>query len=146
MFSGRGRSPPPIYEGVDELALVKTNKPPWVLDATAQAPGSQDDFVGWYQSVYISDLRFEVRKEEGEFVLGEFALEPNPDALGFLGQLGDGTRLGFRYNKELSQFEWYSPTRDLPGRLPVARIEAPSPEGSDEAMPGTWIGVPFIKD
>ncbi len=135
----------------EKQSITKIDKPSGLLDATAERPRTNDDFLGWYQPVWPPWFRFEVR-EDGEKHLvampgldGKTEEEPReltplPDRLGFTG-FDRRNRHSLTYNEALKRFE-LTKTSSCVIRMPLARVPPPpSPDGR-EAPTVTDIGIP----
>jgi hypothetical protein len=121
------------------------------LETEAKAPQSNDDFVGWYEAVWMRALRYHIRKEGDKFVaegqiVGRpernepaFELMPLTDSLGF--KMGSRGKTSFVYNEKLKRYEVggagspvsiplrrmeTGPSKDLPRYPDVAGLGIPS--------------------
>lgn len=138
--------------------VTKIDKPSWLLEAKAGRPKKQDDFIGWYQFVWLP-IRFEIRKEGGWFFVQEQRLHepgvwrndeeprelsPLPDRLGFV--MHERERVNLTYNESLKRFEMtFQDDKSSPDvlRIPLARIPSPpSPEADAVPTPTVRIGIP----
>jgi len=148
------------------LAMTRINKPKGLLNADAKQPKTNDDFVGWFQLVWLPHmLRFEIRKEGEKYTVLEQELDrtgvwknheeareisPLPDELGFAYMLERGRASPLTYNVARKRFELSyeiggskdgSGPASLP--MPLARIPAPpSPEANSVALPKVKVGIP----
>jgi hypothetical protein len=138
--------------------VTRIDRPSGLLDPTAPAPRTNDDFLGWYQPVWFPWGRWEIRKEGEKYLLAEEELEGNRASLVWksLGEPSERTplpeRLGFAfdsrgklsltYNDDLKRFELTRPKS--PGiRMPLARIPAPpTPQGGPVPELRVQIGIP----
>jgi hypothetical protein len=145
----------------EESPLAPTNKPPWLLDAKAEPPRAHDDFLGWYQSVWLPWIRMEIGKEGTNYFCDmqlyeryrgmdswETEREPAPitpysDGLGFVDVMNDVW--DFAYNDALNRFELQvqgeEDAQPFTLRMPFARIEPPS--SVESFVPKVFLGVPF---
>lgn len=144
----------------EKTPITRIEKPSWLLDATAQPPRTNDDFLGWYQAVWVP-IRYAIRKDgeryfctgrlcEREQYLWETKGEPIelttiPDRLGFMCRRKDKCT-SVTYNETLKRFE-LELTEQLGKRqpavirMPLARV-SPHPELA-AVPPPVRIGIPF---
>ena len=139
----------------EKKPMTKIDKPSWLLDATAQPPRTNDDFLGWYQPVWFPYV-MEIRKDSPKYLVaypepdksGEWKtigkpreLTPLPDRLGFTG-FDRKNRHNLTYNEILKRFE-LTKNRDDQGqfiRMPLARV---SPHPKRGAVPSPMrISIP----
>ncbi|MHC4559611.1 MAG: hypothetical protein ACYS80_20145 [Planctomycetota bacterium] len=144
------------YISGEKQPMTRIDKPSGLLDATAQPPRTNDDFLGWYQPLWLPVVRFEIRKD-GDMYLGAAVqilrkpgvwetwgepceITPLPDRLGFSGFDGN-PRVNLAYNEALKRFE-LTKTISCIIRMPLVRVSPlPSPEGLVVAPP-MKIGIP----
>jgi len=151
-----------FYVSGEKRPITKTEKPSGLLDAKARRPRTIEDFLGWFQPVWFSGVRFEIRKEGDRYFSQEqeFSgpkpgswksrvepreIKPLPDQLGFTGfDRKNSHRLV--YNKVLKRFELAMKREKMSPsvvRMPLARLSAPSrPEGGHAPSPMVAIGIP----
>lgn len=142
--------------------LTKVEPPSGLLDTAADPPRTNDDFVGWYQPVWMPFFRYEIRKENDKFFavgqvmtdpLGQLGeanawsqheeqkeLTPLPDRLGFL-MGSDDVESVITYNAGLKRFEIVVKDESTKRyrepsvlRIPLARVPAP-PSAEQDAVP-----------
>ncbi|MCK4628367.1 MAG: hypothetical protein KAT56_05150, partial [Sedimentisphaerales bacterium] len=136
--------------------MTRVDKPSGLLDATAQPPRTNDDFLGWYQPVWFPYV-IEIRKDSPKYLVtyqlpdksgvwkpqGEpRELTPLPDRLGFTG-FDRRNRHNLTYNEILKHFELTKNTDDQGRfiRMPLARV-SPHPELAAVPLPRMRIGIP----
>ena len=131
--------------------MTRIDKPSWLLDATAQPPRINDDFLGWYQPVWFPFVRLEIRKDGQEYLSVEHEfhelgvwktphepqeITPLPDRLGLTG-FDRGTEVSLTYNEAMRRIEITMSGSPII-RMPLARV---SPEGAT-VRPPMAIGIP----
>ena len=145
-------------EGPEWQPITRIDKPSGLLDARAKRPRTNDDFIGWYQFVWLP-IRYEIRKEGEKYIAaGQFSngsgqwkpdeepheLKPLPDRLGFV--MDERDKINLAYHKALKRFEltFEDGKSERPViRIPLARIPAPpSPEADAVPAPSLRIGIP----
>lgn len=145
-------------DGPEWQPITKVDKPSGLLDAKARRPRTNDDFIGWYQFVWLP-IRYEIRKEGEKYIAagqlfqgpGQWKpdeeprkLNPLPDRLGFV--MDERDKLNLTYNEDLKRFELTleDAKSERPViRIPLARIPAPpSPEIDAVPEPSLRIGIP----
>jgi hypothetical protein len=149
--------------GVGEKeAMTRVDKPPRLLQAKARRPRAQEDFLGWFQPVWLPWVKITIRKDGDRYVNQDWELHgaeprswkahpetreltPLPDQLGFGGfERHGGPRLV--YNGALKRFELVmtDPKRQPSEiRMPLARLPATSsPELDASPSPAVPIGIP----
>jgi hypothetical protein len=138
------------------VPMTRVEKPSGLLDATARPPQTLDDFLGFYQPIWLPWIRFELRRDGGRYLIasqeldllepqGEwksrsqpYELTPLSDRLGFAGSPAGGGPYTFAYNEALKRFEL---VLTKPGmRMPFAKV-TPSTK-TDAASPTMPIGIP----
>jgi hypothetical protein len=146
----------------EKQPLTRVEKPSGLLDAKASRPRSRDDFLGWFQPIWLPWVKIGVRKDGDRYVSQDrvfhgpepgswktsaetHELTPLPDQLGFTGfERGGGPRIV--YNGALKRFELVmsDSKRSTPEiRMPLARVPAPaSPEREGSPAPAARIGIP----
>jgi hypothetical protein len=143
----------------EKQALTRIDKPSGLLDATAQRPRSNDDFLGWYQFVWLPCLGYELRKDGERYIaIGQICPEPGlwktegepreltplPDGLGFV--IDKKLRVRLTYNEALKRFELtMRDDKRQPAviRMPLARVSAlASAEGDAVPLLTAKIGIP----
>ena len=132
--------------------MTRIEKPSGLLDPTAEAPRTNDDFLGWYQPVWLPGFRFEVRKDGEKYLVAMTGrdgktegepreLTPLPDRLGFTG-FDRKNNNNLTYNESLKRFE-LTKTISPAIRMPLARVAPPSsPEEGAAPQPMLTIGIP----
>ena len=145
------------YISGEKKPMTKIDKPSWMLDATAQPPQTNDDFLGWYQPVWIP-IRFEIRKEGKKYLIASQEpdesgvwktqsemqeLTPIADRLGFVMSRRKDKCTSITYNESLKRFELTEQrSKRQPDviRMPIARV---SPHTERAAIPPPMrIGIP----
>lgn len=139
----------------EKQPVKKAAKPAEVPDATAERPRSNDDFVGWYQLLWLPMVRYEIRKEGGKYAAamwmarspggwqagGSSELTPLPDRLGF--SLGGKGAAGLVYNEAAGRFEIVSGKSGQPSlTTPLARIKPPASPEKDAVPMVMSVGIP----
>ena len=142
--------PESAHEGVNEYRLVKTDRPAEAGDPTALPPEALDDFVGWYEPVYLRGYyHARILKEGGKFFSEGRRANGDPDGERTeLKPVGMGFRVGesdyrFHYNAALHQYEQCRSNESFVVSMPLRRIDKPS---SNTSPPMVWLGYPFGKD
>jgi hypothetical protein len=138
------------------VPMTRIEKPSGLLDATAPRPQTLDDFLGFYQPIWLPWIRFELRKDGDRYLVAEQRLDPLrpqgewktrgepreltplPDKLGFRNAPGAKDPQPFTYNEALKRFEIVLRNSEL--RMPLAKV-APSAK-VDAALPPLLIGIP----
>jgi hypothetical protein len=146
------------YISGEKRTMTRVDKPSWLLDATAQPPRTNDDFIGWYKPVWFP-IRLALRKEGKKYLLlesqeadesgvwktqGEMKeLTPIADRLGFVMSRRKDRCTSITYNKSLKRFELtkqWSKRRPEVIRMPLARV---SPHTERAAITTLMImGIP----
>lgn len=142
--------------------LTRLDKPLALLDPKTRRPRTNDDFLGWYQPVWFSWVRIEIRKsgdryfsQEHEFSGPEPGswksrvepreLKPLSDQTGFTG-FDRRNRHRLVYNEHLNRYELVNTieaTNSFVIRMPLARVPAPAPpKGGRAPSPMMKIGIP----
>ena len=140
----------------EKTPITKIEKPSGLLDATAEPPRTNDDFLGWYQAVWVP-IRYEIRKDGVRYLVawqigsysepylwetrgGPRELTPVADGLGFIGSRSKDECSSFTYNKAHKRFEFTFQGDSMPQpaiiRMPLARI---LPHSEHDGM---IIGIP----
>ena len=145
------------YGNGEKQPLTRIDKPSWLLDPTARPPRTNDDFLGWYQAIWIAGVRWQIRRDGETYLVEEQELhepggwkaeeEPReltilPGGLGFTFHREDGIIL--TYNQARSRFE-LTRTTSPTLRVPLARVSPPSSaDGRAVPLPanGVQIGIP----
>ncbi len=138
------------------VPMTRIEKPSGLLDATAPRPQTLDDFLGFYQPIWLPWIRMELRKDGGRYLMADQRLDlldpqgewktggkpreltPLPDKLGFRSDPGAKDPQPFTYNEALMRFEIVLRNSEL--RMPLAKV-APSAK-VDAALPVMPIGIP----
>ncbi|MHC4175290.1 MAG: hypothetical protein ACYS9C_10105 [Planctomycetota bacterium] len=137
--------------------MTRVERPSWLLDATAEPPRTNDDFIGSYKPVWFP-IPLEIRKEGKEYLLlqSQEADEPGvwknqievqgftpiADRLGLMSRRKDKYTT-ITYNKSLKRFELMeqrSKRRPEVIRIPLARV-SPHPERA-AITPLMIMGIP----
>ena len=146
----------PHYISGKKRPMTRIDKPSWLLDATAQRPRTNDDFLGCYQPVWFPGIGWEIRKNGEAYLVAEQELHepgvwktrgetreltPLPDRLGLTG-FDRRNRHSLTYNEALKRFELTKTTSPVI-RMPLARVPSPSlPEGDTVPLSSMQIGIP----
>jgi len=148
------------YEGGNSTSgerqfMFRIKRPAGLLEATAAAPKSLDDFIGCYQAVWLPGLRWTVRKEGAVWQVAvqvakadgtwsepqheKVVVEPLSGRLGLAWGRGKETAQ-LVFNPGLSRFE----CRYMDGRLclPLARVAPETPAETGLPSPRMIIGIP----
>jgi hypothetical protein len=138
------------------VPVTRIEKPSGLLDATAPRPQTLDDFLGFYQPIWLPWIRVKLRKDGQRYLMAEQRLDPLdppgewktggepreltplPDKLGFHSDPGAKDPQPFTYNEALKRFEIVLTNSGL--RMPLAKV-APSAK-VDAALPVMVIGIP----
>jgi hypothetical protein len=138
-------------EGPEWQPVTKVNEPEGLFNPKAKKPRTNDDFLGWYQGVWLP-VRFDIRKEDEKYIVtGQkhfyeepHELKPLPDGLGFV--MDERDKLNLTYNESLKRFELTmtgNTKEPFMLRIPLARIPATSsPEADAVPFPMVRIGIP----
>jgi len=142
----------------EKQTMTRVGKPSWLLDATAEPPRTNDDFLGRYKPVWFP-IPLEIRKEGKKYLLLESQeadepgvwktqievqiLTPIADRLGFVMSRRKDRCTSITYNKSLKRFELTkqrSKRRPEVIRMPLARV---SPHTERTAITTLMIlGIP----
>lgn len=143
-----------FYISGEKRPMTRIDKPSGLLDATAQRPRTNDDFLGWYQPVWFPWVRLEIRKDGEKYLSAEHELHepgiwktrvdpreltPDPDRLGFTG-FDRKSEHSLTYNEALKRFE-ITKTGSYVVRMSLAQVPPPSPEVA-VPLPTMRIGIP----
>lgn len=133
--------------------MTRSGMPPGLLDPTARAPRTHEDFLGCYLPVWFPAYRWVVRKNGGKFSLeGQLAGEDGwktddgetVEIVPLAGQPGFewGSKKENRlvYNERLNRFEYASPDGHVV--MPLARVWPSLPPGTGSGSPPRAIGIP----
>lgn len=141
----------------EKKPLVRTERPAWVRDPTADPPQSLDDLLGWYEMVWFPMVRWEIFREGDAYIIAYAApeqlrsaapesyrheLKPLPDRLGLGGFDRDNPdQITLIYNEYLRRFELCQP-RNGQVRAPLARIARPTATSPAGDVPNVEVGIP----
>ena len=131
----------------EKTPITRIEKPSGLLDATAKAPSTNDDFIGLYQAVWLP-VRYEIRKDDEKYICtvqlyradswkteGKlFELTSIPDNLGFVMSQREDKHISIIFNETLKRFEiahQLGKRQSSVIRMPLARI---SPEDEKAAV------------
>lgn len=136
-------------------AAKKTDRPSWLPVATSSAPVTLDDYLGWYESLYLPGLlKFEIYKNNGEYYSRYDTPDYQPGPTKLI-PAADGTKFimddvsSFGYNTEFMRYEYVRETKResmLPARHPFVQIDSPISNTTTTNDDITVIGFPFAKD
>jgi len=130
--------------------MRKVDTPFALPDCTAKPPKTNDDFVGWYEAVWMPPLRYHIKKEGDKFLAdGQLVgrdewrepaveLQPLSSSLGFA--MGSRGKTQIIYNQQLQRYEIPAgpgaviplkrsdsePSKDFPKLSDKGRIGIPS--------------------
>ncbi len=147
-----------VADKVQPARMTRVERPAGLLDATARRPQTLDDFLGFYQPLWLPWARMEVRKDGPRYWITSQSLDPPEpsgtwtardqpreitplaDRLGFSTHFGGGPKEIFNltYNDARRRFELIK--MDYGIVTPLARV-SPSP-GSEATLPPLPIGIP----
>jgi hypothetical protein len=158
---------PSAYVSGVKQPMTKVDPPSGILDATAEPPHTNDDFVGWYQPAWFPIIRFEVRKEDDKHLWTEEILGPERDTRSARNRTTELTPLAGRLGLVLSHHKSqktcliYNPAlkrveithEDVQNgaptviRTPLVRLPAQPPESGDvpASLRRMYIGVPLSR-
>ena len=143
-------------DGVVMCVARKIDRPSWLPAAADSAPATLDDYVGWYESLYLPNLlQMEVYKGNGLYYCRWQDPSNNTDTPTELVPAADGTSFmmddafSFCYDTELMRYELSREPKREPRLLirhPLVRIEPPLPNITPATNAITMVGFPFAKD
>jgi len=143
-------------DGVVMCVARKIDRPSWLPAAADSAPITLDDYLGWFESLYLpSLLKMEVYKENGAYYFRWLDPDNNTDTPAELIPNADGTSFmlddafSFCYDTELMRYELSRTPKREPSMLirhPLVRIDAPLSNTYATTNDITVIGFPFAKD
>jgi hypothetical protein len=137
---------------VPPILMTKVDKPAGLLDAKARRPKKLDDFLGFYQPIWLPWVHVEIRKDAGSYwSIQRNLTSPKPplqwvaqgrpqmitpltDRLGFIGFAGDPSSLV--YDESLKRFELVRMDNGV--RMPLAKVSGTK----DVPLPALPIGIP----
>lgn len=143
------------YPGPESESLTKIETPGGLPNVISRPPRNLEDFVGWYQPVYYCWFKYQIRNENGKYILeGKYLapderdeapceLSPLVDQLGFTG-FDRRNHHRLIYNNDLQRYEIIksgSDTQPIKLRMPLARVGPPSPKDTRD-LPQMAIGIP----